>query len=487
MHHTDPHPLLPALSELIAKQMGLHFPAERWPDLIRGLSSAARESHSQDAATYGAQLLAAPWDKRQIEILARHLTTGETYFFREPQVFEALQQHALPELIQARRNVSRHLRLWSAGCSTGEEAYSLAIMLQRAIPDFKQWNIFILATDINSQVLKHAEAGIYGEWSFRNAPPWLRERYFHKLDHNRYEIAPSVREMVHFSYLNLAEAEFPSPASNTQSMDIIFCRNVMMYFRPPVMAEVVRKHHQALVERGWFVVSPSEISQPAFECFESLHLPNAILHRKDSAAAKARKAPLAAASKTTTPAQAANVHRPPPRQHQAATAPPPPESPYRQALGCYRQGRYREAAAVLGAPPANAQEMTLLARIHANLGELPIALNWCEQAVSVDRVDPAVHYLRGTILQELGRHEEAMLCHKRTLYLDPEFALAQFALGKLFRDQHKPREAARHFANALHILEKHKASDILPEADDLTAGRLMEIIRSSMGNEERAA
>jgi len=488
------HPLLPALSQALSRQIGLYFPQERWPDLMRGLSGVARDLKSQDAPTCIHQLLSSPLNRHQVEILARHLAIGETYFFREPQVFQALQEHALPLFINEQRQAARRLRLWSAGCSTGEEAYSLAILLQRAIPDFRKWNITILGTDINPQALEKASAGVYGEWSFRNAPPWLRERYFKNVGKGLYEIIPDVRDMVTFAYHNLAEDAFPPSPSNTGDVDIVFCRNVLMYFEPDLAARVVCKIHQALAENGWLIVSPSEISQASFDRFLPVHLMGAILHRKSSATPKAMDtAPL------TQPAPMANPKRNTVKRNATVRRPPPPrpapapitDAEYQHAQSLYLQSRYSEAAAaasqLLDTRQRDARTMILMGRIHANLGELAASLPWCEQAVAADRLNAASHYLLGTILQELGRGPEAASAYKRSLYLDPDFVLGQFALGLLYRDQRRAHEAARHFANALLILDGHADDDVLPESDGMTAGRLKEIIRGNMRREGLAA
>jgi chemotaxis protein methyltransferase CheR len=487
------HHLLPALSELLSRQIGLHFPQERWPDLMRGLNGVARDLKCKDTQACMLQLLSSPLSRPQIEVLARHLAIGETYFFREPQVFEALQEHALPALIHKRRQTDRRLRLWSAGCSTGEEAYSLAIMLQRAIPDFREWNITILATDINPQALEKAAAGVYGEWSFRNGPAWLRERYFKSVGKGLYEIVPDVRDMVTFAYLNLAEDAFPSPSSKTSAMDIVFCRNVLMYFEPALAASVVSKHHQALVEDGWLIVSPSEVSQASFERFQPVYLTGAILHQKCKAARQAiEAAPL------IKPAAMADLKRNTVKQTATVKAPlsrpaltPITDAEYQHVLALFRQSRYTEAAdatrQLLDTRQRDARTMVLMGRIHANLGELAASLPWCEQAVAADRLNAASHYLLGTILQELGRGPEAVPAYKRALYLEPDFVLGEFALAMLYRDQHRTHEAARHFANALLILDGHAEDDVLPESDGMTAGRLKEIIRGNMRKEGLAA
>ena len=480
-------PLLPAMTELLAREVGLHFPPERWGDLKRGLGHIALESGYANIEECMAKLLAAPLERQQIETLGRHLTIGETYFFREPKVFEALQMNVLPELIQARRQSGRQLRVWSAGCSTGEEAYSLAILLQRVIPDYRQWDITILGTDINPQALEKAETGIFGDWSFRNAGPWLREGYFREIGSGRYEILPEVRGMVKFDHLNLARDAYPTPTGGTHKMDIVFCRNVLMYFEPELAARVVGKLHQSLVDNGWLVVSPSEISQAAFAKFSAAHLPGAILHRKGEVA---QETALVTASKRTAPSSAkANADKPV-RRHRPPAATVRPETEYEHALDLYRKGRYPEVIAIVSRllkSSSDARAMLLRARAHADLGELPSALQWCERTVAADRLNPVGHYLLGTILQELARNVEALLAFRRALYLDPDFTLAHFALGGLYREQLQPRQATKHFTNALQLLEKQPAESVVPESSGLTAGRLTDIIRNGLQQEERAA
>jgi chemotaxis protein methyltransferase CheR len=492
MKNPAAQPLLSAMTELLARQVGLHFPPERWGDLMRGLEHVAREQGNANTDECMVQLLAAPLERQQIETLGRHLTIGETYFFREPKVFEALQAHVLPDMIQARRQSGRYLRVWSAGCSTGEEAYSLAILLQRAIPDFRQWDISILATDINPQALEKAETGIFSDWSFRNAAPWLREGYFRETGSGRYEILPAVRSMVKFDHLNLARDAYPSPTSGTNKMDIVFCRNVLMYFEPELAASVVGKLHQSLVEDGWLVVSPSEISQAAFTKFSAAHLPGAILHRKNAVATETARPAVKESQRPlprTAPAKA-HEDKPVRRPRSPAAATPRADTDYEQALDLYRKGRYPETVAFLSRlleTSSDARAMLLMARSHADLGELPPALHWCERTVAADRLHPAGHYLLGTILQEVGRKAEALLAYRRALYLDPHFTLAHFALGVLHREQHQPRQAAKHFTNALQLLEKQPTDAVVPESSGLTAGRLTDIIRSGLRQEERAA
>src|SRR5579863_3891123 len=184
------------VSEFVAQHMGLHFPRERLIDLQRGLSDAADEFGFDDVAACADWLLSAPPTRPQLQVLASHLTIGETYFFRDKPAFDVLASRVLPELIHARRGRERRVRLWSAACCSGEEAYSLAILLHQLLPDLADWQVTILATDINARFLRKAVEASYGEWSFRDAPSGFKQRYFHPAGNGQYVIRPDIKKLV---------------------------------------------------------------------------------------------------------------------------------------------------------------------------------------------------------------------------------------------------------------------------------------------------
>lgn len=244
-----PESLLSGLGALLAARLGCHFPRERWGDLERGITAVAREKGFPDSRACLLWLLREPWAQDRIELLARHLTVGETYFFRDPASFAALEERILPDLL-ARTAASRPLRIWSAGCATGEEPYSIAMVLDRLLPDTIKERTTILATDINPDSLRKGIDGVYGSWSFRGTPESIRERYFVTTPDGRFQVKPWLRHRVSFAYLNLAENLYPSLSTQTNSMDLIFCRNVLMYFDSDKAEQVVAKLHRALVEGG---------------------------------------------------------------------------------------------------------------------------------------------------------------------------------------------------------------------------------------------
>jgi len=492
-------------ARLITSLMGLHFPQERLPDLERGLVSASKEFGVADIEAFILWLKSTPMTKERIEIMASHLTVGETYFFREKDTLGAVETRILPEIIAARQQGEKRLRIWSAGCSTGEEPYTIAIILHRLISDIQDWNITILATDINPASLKKARSGVYGEWSFRNAPDGIKAGYFKRAANGGYEIVPFIKKMVTFEYLNLADDIYPSLLSNTNAMDIIFCRNVLMYFRPDLSKKAVTAFYNCLMEKGFLLVSPCEALASITTLFVMENHHDATLYRKDSAAgagsnpqANARPAlsadrfnlkgvpPFAppvsqTASKPVGAGSNQQANSRPALTVGAGSKPALKEDNYDVALRMFNNGRFKEAAEQLEEELRHlpdGRSAILLARIHANAGALDDALKWCEKAVAIDRLDPYCHYLRATILLEEGRLQDAVEDLRRALYLDHGFVLAHFVLGSLFLKLGDERASAKSLKNALEILSSFSPDAIIPESEGITAGRLGEIISS---------
>jgi chemotaxis protein methyltransferase CheR len=445
--------LLSRLSDFVASRMALNFPPPRWGDLERMASSAYAEMGFADPASFIEGLLSSPLTEGRMEILAAYLTVGETYFWREPQVFEALESRILPDLIRSRGPEDRRLRIWCAGCSTGEEPYSVAIALRRALPAIDDWSIRILATDINPRMLRKAAGGSYGEWSFRNAPPWIAEEFFRLKKDGKREILPEIRKMVSFEYLNLAEDIYPASLNGTNSMDLILCRNVLMYFTSEGARLIVGSLRRALVDGGWLITSACECSQVLFSEFASVQFPGATVYRKDADAPRPEESPSSGAARTQMP-----LIRPPPKPSAAIKGKKPP-MPRVEAV-----------------PSAIAPTVREL----ADKGRLGEALALCETAIIRDKMDPRLHYLKSTILQGLNRECEAIASLKRTIYLDPESVHAYFTLGNLALRNGDERTGKRCFKNALALLAGLLDEEVLPDSEGLTAGRFREIISATM-------
>ena len=477
IERTLPEPLLAQFSEFIAARLGLYFPRERWRDLEQATARAAGDLGCENAGACVERMLSRPVSRGHIEILASHLTIGETYFFRDKLSFESLEQQVLPELIRARRTSGRRLRIWSAGCSTGEEPYSVAMLLARMIPDLAQWNISILATDINPRALKKAAKGVYSEWSFRDALPGVKTAFFTQDSQGKYEVLPRIKALVTFAYLNLVDDPYPWVGNNTNAIDIIFCRNVLMYFEAARSLQLMMRLSSCLVDGGWLFVNPVEAPHVPLPLLTTIHFPGALVYRKSGGPMKSEPALVAMPLRYAVPEL---DERPP------AAAPPAREGEARDTENApfLGQSQYAEAPVRADQPalqePADADAMGLLATTYANQGRLADAVQWCEKAARADRLNPRWCYLLGNILQEQGKTEDAVAALQRALYLDQSYALAHFALGNLTRQLGKRKESARHYRNAIAVLGAQPADDVLPGSEGITAGRLAEIIASTM-------
>lgn len=299
-------------------------------------------------------------------------SVGETYFFRDPEAFALLEMQILPRLFESRRGSRQSLRIWSAGCATGEEAYSIAILVHRMLKNPSGWNISIAGTDVNPEFLGKAEKAIYGEWSFRGVAPFLQETYFRRKG-KQYELVPEIRRMVRFSKLNLLDGEYP-----VGPIDVILCRNVIMYFDADLVEPVLKRLSACLASDGVLMVGLSEGFSVPRAVFAPLFLPAAAFQRKRT-------------------------------EIQRAARP-----------GAFKMELPHQQLSPLG-----------MARKFADGGELKEALTWCERAIRVDKLNPDAHYLHSTILQELGEDDKAMAALRRVLYIDPENAVAQFSLSCL--------------------------------------------------------
>lgn len=470
-------PLLSSLSEFLAAQIGLHFPRERWNDLERGMVAAARELGNQGVEAYVRKLLAEPVEHRQIAFLASHLTVGETYFFRDGNSFAALEQSVFPELIRSRRGSDRRLRIWSAGCCTGEEPYSIAMLLDRMLPEHEQWHISILATDINPQFLQKAEQGEYGEWSFRETPAWIKERYFKSNSQGRFEIHPRIKKMVTFSYLNLADDAYPSLANNTNAMDLILCRNVLMYLTAEHAARIAGHLYCALANEGWLLTSPAEASNSLFSQFEPVYHSGTPFFRKTADS-------LSHPVEVTLFAQ--SEHLAPAFFMSSGGVPDAKDSPVFMPIPTAPSPEMESQKSPLLQPADAAEPLCISARRCANQGNLTEAADWCKQAIAADKLNPLSHYLLASIRQELGQTDAAEQSLKRALYLDPDFVLAYFTLGNLRLSQGRQAEAGRCFENALGLLRQRPLEEIIAESDGLTVGRLNEIIQSVLDSQPSA-
>jgi chemotaxis protein methyltransferase CheR len=362
---------------------GLTFAGPRRRQFDAALDRMAGTLGLPGAAACASWLLAGPWDDARSALCARFLTVGETYFLREPRAFDLVCDQARALLA---RGATRPLRIWSAGCCTGEEAYSIALALRRGVPQLPPARVDILATDLNDAFLDVARAGIYRRWSFRRTDPADLAAFVKPLGDGRYEIDASLRAQVRFANLNLAEGTYPS------AMDVIFCRNVLMYFAPEQAARVVARLRDALVDGGWLVVNASEASNRLFQGLTPVYLEDAVFFRKDTPPVPA---PVVAA--VAPVAQAMSV--PAPLLHPEPLAATRPSAPV-------------------------AVDDVAMARVHAlaQSGAREEALQCLRRAVEAEALSAPLQERAALFALELGDRALARHCVRRLLYLEPDSA-----------------------------------------------------------------
>ncbi|HEX6632322.1 MAG TPA: protein-glutamate O-methyltransferase CheR [Usitatibacter sp.] len=437
------------LAERVGERLGLAVPAQRLPDLRRAVERAAGELGFGDAAQCAMRLVAEPWDPERLNVLAAHLTVGETYFFRDPALFEALAESVLPTLMRRGERGSRCVRIWSAGCCTGEEAYSLAIVASQVLARFPGWSAQIRATDVNPRFLEKAAEGRYGPWSFRGMPPGYLARYFLPIGDARYVVRPDVRRLVEFRRDNLVDPG----AEPFDDVDLLVCRNVLMYFTPAQMRRAIARLHAALAPDGWLVVSPSEAAAQRFPQFVPVMRGGAFMYRRKGVAQAGRA--------RGEPAMRPPIPLPPE---------PPVPAPVPAAPAEGRQPPAQEPAA--GRHP----DFAACARDCADRGALDEALRWCDRWLAASRLDPAAHYLHAMVLLERGDRDAALAALTRALYVDPAHLLSHVACGNLARAAGREDEAQRHFRNALRLAAEMDSTDTVADSDGLSAGALRETL-----------
>ncbi|MFH0825663.1 MAG: CheR family methyltransferase [Pseudomonadota bacterium] len=494
--------LLSELCRVIEAGMGLHYTPDRRPHVARAVKRAASGLGFDSPTAFAEWLLEEPHARSRVECLVGHLTIGETHFFRDENLFRFLEERFLPELVSGRRLGSRHVRIWSAACATGEEPYSLAVVLKKLIPNEAGWRLTILGTDINVEFLDRAEKAIYTHWSFRSVPTGFKESFFRKSEEG-YQLIPEIRRMVKLARLNLADDVFSVPAEDTADMDVIFCRNVLMYFSSHRQERVIDNLCRNLTDGGLFVVSPAEASLVRHDNLVVEHHPGAIVFRKTaekSVKPKPFEFPAGVPVFQFQPDVGQDLG--PPFTMPLVPAipdvvlPPLPapviETPAALAADVsdddgrvlFQKGLYKEAEARLRTELEEAERsgedvrpvLAMLVKTLANQGRLDQALECSDSAIAVDKVNPRSHYLHGTILHELGRIPEAVAAIKRAIFLEPDHVAAHFALGNLERQRGKPKDSGRYYRTALSILAGLKDEEVVPDTEGMTAGKLTEII-----------
>lgn len=383
-----------------------------------------------------------PDARAEFDRLTVELTIGETYFFRHEEQFDDLRTTIVPDLIR-RNQVSRRLHVWCAGCSIGAEPYSIAILLEEHFGAvLSDWDVRIIATDINRDFLERAERGVFDEWAFRTTKPEFRTRHFVGVGKS-WEIKPIYRRRLEFRYHNLITHPWTCPALTGQ-FELITCRNVMIYFDAPTNAKVTAFFENALVPDGWLVIGHAEMVHGLGQ-LELRQLPRVTAYRKTATAAA------------------------PPYEPPVLTTLPVAETPIPQS-----------APAPVPAPatpsPARAEDTTAYLKILANAGEFELAAATANELLSRDAGNAVAYYYRALVLMQLGREAKAEADLLRAIAITPDFVMAHYQAALLTERRGERHQSARHRRRTLELLKALAPDASLPEGDELRAADLLTLI-----------
>jgi chemotaxis protein methyltransferase CheR len=422
---TRPEEEIDRFAAFVERRLGLVPVSATKEDLIAFLEEKAPRRQWQ---AYLGRLESAGAGDAELRALAERLTVGETYFLRHQAQLQVLVDQVLPGLQRG----GRCARVLSAGCSTGEEAYSLAI-LARESARVDASRLFITGVDLNPRAIERARRAHYAPWALRATPEPVRERWFDALPGGEFALRPAVRDSVLFEERNLLDEAPGFWASG--SFDVILFRNVLIYFSPEAARRAVARLEQALTPGGCLFLGPSEALRGLSESFEAVQAGEAFYFQRGRGPAPTERARSLTPLSTPLPL-------PVPRPASVTPPPKPVEARGRldgpaRAWRLLEEERYAEARDWLEGLAEQEQEQSLSRLLRAALllqaGAFREAERLGEVLAESGMQGAAAHYLVGLCREQAGDATSARACYERAVHLEPTFALGHLRLGMLAR------------------------------------------------------
>ncbi len=393
--HSDS--FLQDITQLILHKTGIKIRLEDSANLWQKVSKRLQTLKLKDVEYL--QLLSGSTRKSRAEWdnLISLITTGESYFFRDRGQIKLIREHILPDLVN-KMLAQKKLNILSAGCSTGEEVYSLAIIIQENFPELANWDINLVGVDLNKEAISKALQGIYPEWSFRGVEPRYRSIYFHKQE-TGWQISDSIRRKVKFRECNLVEDDLSFFISGT--LDLIICRNVFIYFDREKISLVLSKFIDLLRSGGYLITGHTELQEQDITPLVMHSYPESLVYQKpDDSVMPTIELNLPAVSIS---------------------------SPNFKELAQqkFNEGQYKETLTYLtnwlDLNPQDESAQLLLVRVYANQGQYKKAEEVCHQVLEQNHLAVAFLQILAQIAEEQGQKNEAKEYLRRAMLIDPNF------------------------------------------------------------------
>jgi chemotaxis protein methyltransferase CheR len=436
-----------ALAQLLYRAAGLAFDEARRESLAFSVYERLRATGCADVTSYLALLDSSKGaDERQA--LLDEVTIPETHFFRNPPQIRALRQYVLPELLR-QASSRRSLRIWSAGCSTGEEPYTIAMLIRELLPPAADWDISIVATDISTRALAAARAGRYAERSFVMTDPIDLQRFFVlDTDRGNYEVRDEVRELVDFRHHNLVTEP---PPFQPGELDLILCRNVTIYFDRDTTRSLMQRLHTSLRVGGYLFLGHAETLWQISDDFTLVTLGDAFVYRRQpqsyaaQVAERRRVLPDRRTENEPRPTKADRRRGPDDRRKLFAAAAPVP------------------VPAVAPPTPPPMRDPLDAVRAAVTSGNYAEAADLAAEVVTASPLLQEAHYLQGLALTNLGRDADALIVLRKAVYLAPADGFAHFLLAGALERQGEQLAAARSYRAAAGTLGGRPKDAVAPE------------------------
>ncbi len=396
------------------------------------------------------------------EDLILGITVGETYFFRDKAQMELLKNHILPKIIFAKRNKNDlSLRIWSAGCASGEEIYTIAMMLTEMIEDLPKWNLHLLGTDINTTLLKKATLGTYKEWSMRSISDDYKNRYFTKQD-NCYLLVPKIRDMVNFGYLNLTDKSYATIFNETNAEDLIICRNVLIYFDNQIISEVMQKFARCIAKTGVILLGSADpiLTKDTNLIYE--YKLGTLFYFALEKNNTSKNISLHEIKNATTTKKIKKTKE---DINQIITQ-MLENSLWEKALKTiekYEKNHLKTAYTL------SARGIAL-----ANLGKLQDAIFYCNESLTLDPNNTHTYSIMAMALSELNMMTEAEVALRKAIVIDPQYVIGHYQLGLLLLKNKQNNLGLQSLRNALRIVKTKNPESEVPYFKGLKYGKLME-------------
>src|SRR5882724_813406 len=476
---------------IVTQRLGLYFDDGKLDFLAEVLLQQMENTKHSSGATYLRRL---PTSAEELRAVAEKLTVCETYFFRYAGHFRALAEVVIPQI--RARGQRRQLRILSAGCASGEEAHSLAMLLRDELPDLASWETSILGIDVNVSMLAKASRARYHAWALRDTSAGLLAKYFRK-EGTDFLLDNGIRSMVRFEDRNLIEEDPLFWQRN--AFDVVFCRNVTMYLTFEATRSLIARIALSLSPGGFLFMGHAETLRGVSQDFHLLHTNEAFYYqRRDGLTPASIGLPhqtFAGDSTFAAPAQALagydsswfdiigkasdRIATLTDGKHGAVTegpgrAAPPPPNPRSQpanvwdrtaAIELLRSERFAEALELLHelppGPKADPDTQLLLAALLTNRGELAEAEKVCLRLLQLDELNAGAHYLIALCREHMGDHVGAVEHDQTAVYLDSGFAMPHLHLGLVAKRSGDGETASRELGQALALLVREDASRVL--------------------------